>query len=97
MGGGGKINLATGAGFILVSSVAAAAWAVAWRRRTRTGTVLADRFRPAGPASVPPPGRPQRQLGAPRPSRPARSRQGAGLLLGSDELLRLADCEDARW
>ena len=93
MNGGGKVDRAAGAGLILVSSLAAAAWAVARRRRTRTAAVLAGRFRPAAPVSVPPAARPPRQLAAP----PMPSRRGAGLLLGSDELLRLADREDAWW
>jgi hypothetical protein len=43
-GGSGEVNLATGAGLILVSSVTAAAWAVAWRRRMRRDGVLVERF-----------------------------------------------------
>lgn len=43
-GGAGKVNLATGAWLILASCAAAAAWAVAWRRRMRMDGVLADRF-----------------------------------------------------
>jgi hypothetical protein len=43
-GGAGTVNLATGAGLILASCVAAVAWAVAWRRRMRMDGVLADRF-----------------------------------------------------
>ena len=43
-GGAGKVNLATGAGLVLASCVAAVAWAVAWRRRMRMDGVLADRF-----------------------------------------------------
>jgi hypothetical protein len=43
-GSAGRVNLATGAGLVLASCVAAVAWAVAWRRRLRTDGVLADRF-----------------------------------------------------
>lgn len=43
-GGAGKVNLATGAGLVLASCAALAAWAVAWRRRMRTDGVLASRF-----------------------------------------------------
>jgi hypothetical protein len=43
-GGAGKVNLATGAGLILVSCASAAAWTVAWRRRLRADGVLVERF-----------------------------------------------------
>ena len=43
-GGAGRVNLATGAGLVLASCAALAAWAVAWRRRMRTDGVLARRF-----------------------------------------------------
>ena len=43
-GGAGKVNLATGAGLVLASCAALAAWAVAWRRRMRTDGVLGRRF-----------------------------------------------------
>ena len=43
-GGAHTVNLATGAGLILASLVAMAAWAVAWRRRMRMDGVLGRRF-----------------------------------------------------
>jgi hypothetical protein len=43
-GGAGKVNLATGAGLVVASCAALAAWAVAWRRRMRTDGVLGRRF-----------------------------------------------------
>jgi hypothetical protein len=43
-GGADRVNLATGAGLILASLVAMAAWAVAWRRRMRMDGVLGRRF-----------------------------------------------------
>ena len=43
-GDAGKVNLATGAGLVLASCAALAAWAVAWRRRMRTDGVLGRRF-----------------------------------------------------
>jgi hypothetical protein len=41
-----KVNLATGAGLILVSAVTLLAWALAWRRRLRAQGVLAAPFHP---------------------------------------------------
>ena len=43
-GGAHTVNLATGAGLILASLVAMAAWAVAWRRRMLMDGVLGRRF-----------------------------------------------------
>jgi hypothetical protein len=43
-GDAGRVNLATGAGLVLVSAVATVAWALAWRRRLRSDGVLADPF-----------------------------------------------------
>jgi hypothetical protein len=40
----GRVNLATGAGLIVVCCVTAVAWAVAWRRRMRADGVLGERF-----------------------------------------------------
>jgi hypothetical protein len=41
-----RVNLATGAGLILVSAVTLLAWALAWRRRLRAQGVLAAPFHP---------------------------------------------------
>ena len=43
-GDAGRVNLATGAGLMVVGCVTAAAWAVAWRRRMRADGVLGERF-----------------------------------------------------
>jgi hypothetical protein len=43
-GGAGRVNLATGAGLVVVGCVTAVAWSVAWRRRLRADGVLAGRF-----------------------------------------------------
>src|ERR1700722_9258736 len=42
--GAGTVNLATGAGLIVVCCVTAVAWVVAWRRRMRADGVLGERF-----------------------------------------------------
>lgn len=39
-----RVNLATGAGLIVVGCVTAVAWAMAWRRRMRADGVLGERF-----------------------------------------------------
>jgi hypothetical protein len=41
-----RVNLATGAGLMVVCCVTAAAWAAAWRRRMRADGVLGERFAP---------------------------------------------------
>src|SRR6185437_1209206 len=99
-GGAGKVNLAAGAGLVLVSSLTAAAWAARRRRLRAGGPVPAGpvpgRAVAAWPARGPRP-RPLPSSAARRPVRPARPRPGAGLLLGCDELLRLAGRDDAPW
>src|SRR5215475_3109742 len=42
--GAGRVNLATGAGLIVVCCATAVAWAVAWRRRMRADGVLGEPF-----------------------------------------------------
>lgn len=93
MGGAGKVNLAAGAGLVLASSLAAVAWA-ARRRRPRAGGPVPASPVPASPVPESPvPGR----AVAAWPARGPRPRPGAGLLLGCDELPRLADREDDWW
>lgn len=159
-GGAGKVNLATGAGLVLASCAALAAWAVAWRRRMRTDgatghgngqrgraftghapstagwsaglagagrdgyghsghhggghdgasaadvlgelrtlrTLLGPLVAATSHAPVLQPRaqrRPAPQAGPGRP--PQGVPRGAGLLDGDDELLRLADSEEAWW
>src|SRR5579863_3763880 len=43
-GDAGRVNLATGAGLIVVGCVTAVAWVMAWRRRMRADGVLGERF-----------------------------------------------------
>ncbi|HEY6496656.1 MAG TPA: hypothetical protein VIZ43_25550 [Trebonia sp.] len=79
-----------GAG-LLVSFLGAATWALAWRRRVSADGVPGGRL----PGIEPRPARAPRQPPAPvQPARPVRPRPGAGLLLGSDWLLPLADDDE---
>lgn len=43
-GDAGRVNLATGAGLMVIACVTAVAWVVAWRRRMRADGVLGERF-----------------------------------------------------
>jgi len=45
-GDAGRVNLATGAGLMVIAGFTAVAWAVAWRRRMRADGVLGMRFGP---------------------------------------------------
>jgi hypothetical protein len=159
-GSAGRVNLATGAGLVLASCVAIAAWAVAWRRRMRMdgatghgnghnghasnghafnghafnghapsgaglngawlngyvysghhgaghdGASVADVLGELrtlrsllGPlvTSHAPVLQARAQSPQAARARPERERREAGLLAGDDELLRLADSEEAWW
>jgi hypothetical protein len=96
MAGMGRVNLAVGAGVILVSSIAAAAW----RRRVAEAAWPVPAPRPWGPVPVPspepapsvPPQVSPRSPGAPWPPQP---RRGMRLLLGGEELF--SGHEDVWW
>src|ERR1700761_9365344 len=97
MGGEGKVNLAVGAGLILLSSLAAAAWAARRRRLRARGARCGHAGGWAAPGPRPPPApnaprtapnapspraAPSAGSARPAPARPPRPRPGTGLLLG---------------